>query len=288
LVLQPRRHHRTRVRQSGGFLHQATADTFYPIWTSNSPSFVGDFRAAGVTELEFDARTINTDFGDGTGFEMSIQLIDTKGTGSPADDNSACLVGPNIPLVEGGWKHFDFPIPSADVSALPAGWVGSFQAGDDWNDLITNVTEIKIIWSDPSLFAIFQQWNIGLDNITMHAAGTATVRNGSGINPLGFTQTVACELGATWTTMVDLVTPGAIRSILSVGIGGPTSGVFFPIAGEALILPPYLTFIRKGMTKLNVPMDPGLLGVCIYAQGSAILPDGTILFNNALDVVIGG
>lgn len=272
----------------GGWLHQEAADTFYPIWISQTDVYTGDFRAAGVTELEFDAGTLSVDFGTGAGFNMSIILRDTKGTGTTSDDDSAWLVGAASPEVGQGWQSYSFAIPSADVSALPAGWSGSFQAGNDWNDLIQSVDQVEISWSDPELFAIFQRWNIGLDNITLHAAGRSTVRNGSGSNPVGFAEVTPCEIGTTWTTTIDLVTPGAVLSLLTLGIGGPTSGGFFPPSGEVLVLPPYKFFIRTGTTNLSVPNDPSLLGACIYTQGSAVLADGTILFNNALDVLIGG
>lgn len=271
----------------GGWLHNSSADTFYPIWTAPA-AFAGDWAAAGVTKLEFDARTLDMDFGDGTGFEMSILVRDTKGTPTVTDDDTAWLVGPNVPLVGAGWKHFEFDVPATAFTLLPAGWAGSFSGDGNWVTLMQSVDQVEIVWSDPSLFAIFQMWDIGLDNVSFRAAATSVVRNGSGTNPVGFAETDACEIGTTWTTTVDLVTPGAVLSLVTLGFGGPTSGGFFPPSGEALVLPPYRFFVRTGTTSLSVPNDLTLLGACLFAQGSAVLSDGTLLFNNALDVVIGG
>jgi hypothetical protein len=279
----------------GGWLHQASADTFAPIWTSNSTVFNGNFRVRGVTQLSFDARTDSVDFGNGSGFSMTVLLRDTKGTPSVTDDDFAYFVGPNVPLVGQGWVHYDYAIPSDDTSAVPTGWKGgypgdpeNFRPGITWNHVIESVDRIEIWWIDPAFFAIFQNWNIGLDSIAFHASGSATVRNGLGGNPVGFAQTSPAAIGGTWTTTVDLATPGDLVSIVTLGFGGPTSGAIFPGLGEALILPPYRSFFATGNHTLNLPPDPTLLGVCLSAQGATIAADLTITFNNALDFTIGG
>jgi hypothetical protein len=228
----------------GGWWHQPFADTFGPIIVSQTPSLAGDWRAAGIDRVTFDARLDNLDFGDGTGFEMTLLLRDTKGTPGQADDDVAYFVGANVPIEDAGWKAFDFPVPSADTSALPAGWTGGhfgdiehFAPGVDWNDVITSVDRVEIWWIDPALFAIFQGWNIGLDNVAIHGSGAALVRNGSGVNPLGYVSTATPTLGGTWTATVDLATPGHLFSAVAVSFGGATQGIFpgGAVTGELLV-----------------------------------------------------
>lgn len=272
----------------GSWLHQSFADTFAPIWVSGNGVFEGDFRAKGVNSLSFDARTDGVTFGDGSGFQMSIVLRDTKGTGTPADDSFAYSVGPNIPIEGAGWVAYDFTIPSQSMDATPAGWTGQYAGGDDWNDVIQSIDRVEIWWIDPSFFALLQPWDIGLDNVTLHAPGSSVVRNGLGGNPLGLTETSTAQVGETWETAIDIVTPGAVASVLVLGFGGPVSGIIFPEFGELLVLPPFRIFPGTGTHSLNVPADPSLIGLCITAQGATIQADSSITYNNALDVLIGG
>jgi hypothetical protein len=279
----------------GGWLHQPNAQTFAPIFNSTATAFTGNYRMHGVTRLSFDARTDSVDFGNGSGFEMSILLRDTKGTPIVDDDDYAYFVGPNIPLEGAGWTHYDFDIPSADTSAVPTGWKGgwvgdgeNFRPGITWNHVIESVDRIEIWWLDPALFAIFQGWNVGLDSISFFAEGSSVVRNGGGSNPVGFAETGPATIGGTWDTTVDLATPGDVVSVLTLGFGGPTSGAVFPGVGELLVLPPFKSFFATGTHSLNLPLDPSLLGVCLSSQAATIAPDLSITFNNALDFTIGG
>jgi hypothetical protein len=280
----------------GGWWHQPFADTFGPIVVSDTPSFAGDWRAAGVDRVGFDARLDHLDFGTGAGFEMTLLLRDTHGTPSINDDDFAYFVGDNVPLVGAGWKSFDYPVPSQDTSALPAGWTGgypgdstSFRPGVDWNDVITSVDRVEIWWIDPALFAIFQGWNIGLDNVAVHANGATEVRNGSGVNPLGYVSTSAPTLGATWTATVDLATPGHLLSAVAVSFGGATEGIFpgGAIAGELLVLPGFVVDVQTGSHALPVPPTVSLLGVCVATQAATVAGDGSIHLNNALDLMLG-
>lgn len=281
----------------GGWLHQPAADTFGPIFISAADALSGDFRAGGVDLFTFDARLDNMDFGDGTGFDMCLLLRDTQGTSAPNDDDFAYAVGPNIPLEGAGWKGFDFPIPSADTSALPTGWTGgwsgdatSFRPGIDWSDVITSVDRVEIWWIHPAFFAIFQQWNLGLDNIALWADGQAILRNGVGINPIGYVSTSAPDLGTTWTSTIDLVTPGHLLSALVISLGGPARGFVpgGPLVGEILILPGYIVDLKSGAHALPIPSQVSLLGVPIATQGATVAPGGSIHFNNALDLIFGG
>lgn len=280
----------------GGWWHQANADTFGPIIVATDKALTGDFRAKGVKRLTFDAQLLGMNFGDGNGFNMSVLLRDTKGTSDVSDDDYAYFVGPNIPLLGAGWKSFDFAIPSADTSAVPTGWTGgwagdstSFRPGVTWNDVVTSVDRVEIHWLDPSLFAIFQQWNIGLDNIAVHAAGDATPRNGSGVNPVSYTADVPA-IGTTWNGAIDIATPGHALSVLAISNAGPISGVFpgGGVTGELLIQPSFFSLdIKTGAHTFVLPADPSLLGLSVASQGATIDASGGVHLANAIDLVIG-
>ena len=280
-----------------GWLHQPSADTFGPIFTTSAAAYSGDYRAAGVDQIAFDARLDNMTFGDGSGFEMAILLRDTKGTTSVDDDDYAYFVGPNIPIKGTGWQSYSFTIPSQDTSAVPAGWTGGwvgdgehFRPGIDWNDVISSVDRAEIWWINPAFFAIFQQWDIGLDNIVMSADGQANVRNGSGVNPVGYASTSTPTQGATWTSTVDIATPGHVLSAVVVSIGGATEGIFpgGAVVGELLVLPNYLVDVQAGAHAFPLPSSVSVIGTCVATQAATVASDGSIHLNNAIDVVIGG
>ena len=80
-----------------------------------------------------------------------------------------------------GWKSFNFPVPSQNTAALPAGWTGgyfgdseNFRPGVTWNDVITSVDSVEFYWLNPALFAIFQQWEVGIDNARVTVPEPAT------------------------------------------------------------------------------------------------------------------
>jgi len=281
----------------GGWWHQPTADTFAPIIVATDKSLTGDFRAKGVTRLTFDARLDGVQFGDGSGFAMSILLRDTKGTADASDDDYAYTVGPNIPLLGQGWKGFDYAIPSLDTSAVPAGWNGGwsgdstmFRPGVDWNDVITSVDRVEIQWIDPTFFAIFQQWNIGLDNIAVYAFGEANVRNGSGVNPVLY-QAAPPKVGSTWNASIDIATAGHPLSVLAVSNMGLASGIFpgGSVTGELLIQPSFFWInVNAGTHSFPVPASPSLMGAGLATQGATVDALGNVYLTNAVDVVVGG
>jgi hypothetical protein len=159
----------------GAWLHNNLLDTFAPI-LSNDPTinsnFNGNLRAKGVSSIGVDARTDHADFGAG-GRNFSLLLRDTKGTPNDADDDDyAYFVGPEVPQVGQGWVSYDFPVPSQSTAALPPGWTGGysgdpehFRPGVDWNNVITHADSIEFWWLNPAFFAIFQQWDVGVDNV---------------------------------------------------------------------------------------------------------------------------
>jgi hypothetical protein len=141
-----------------------------------------------VTSIGVDARTDAATFGAG-GRQFSLLLRNIRGTpNNPDDDDYAYFVGPTVPQVGEGWKSFDFNVPSQDTSAVPAGWSGghagdpeNFRPGVTWNDVITNVDVVEFWWLHPAFFAIFQQWDVGVDNVrvTVPEPSSALVALGS-------------------------------------------------------------------------------------------------------------
>lgn len=158
----------------GAYLHSPGIDTFAPQpRTSGFDSvFTRDFRARNVTGLGIDLITIAVDF-SAAGRPLTLMLVSDAGTpGNPNDDWAAYFLGPlDIPEPGDGWVSFSFTVPSQDTS-LPPGWqtiaLGpSSPPVPDWNDVITDVEEVRFFYGDPTNVFIFQVWNVGLDNVTV-------------------------------------------------------------------------------------------------------------------------
>jgi hypothetical protein len=157
----------------GAYFHDPFVDTFAPQPHTTQPSiFTGDYRAGEVTSVGIDLITHSVDFSAGDR-PLSVLLVSDNSTPADFDDDwAAYMIGPaNIPLPGEGWMSYDFIIPSQSQT-LPAGW-GTLQFGPDspvnpdWNDVITNVTELRFFYGDPTFFFIFQGWNVGFDNVRM-------------------------------------------------------------------------------------------------------------------------
>lgn len=204
----------------GSWLHNSLADVPFPVVRSNGASaFVGDFRLLGVTLISFDAQLVDRDFGNPVGFPMSLLLRDTKGTpGDPTDDDYAYFVGPRVPQIGQGWIHYDFAIPSDETTPVPAGWSGgwagdleNFRPGVDWNDVITNVDRVEVWWLHPAFFAIFAQWDCGMDNIAITTADDPCPADTDGDNVVGILDFLG--LLAAWGTddeVFDIVPDGEV------------------------------------------------------------------------------
>lgn len=158
----------------GGWLHNPSVSSFAPIAThdpNSGSTLSGDYRAMDVTRITVDART-DAASNTSAGREFSIVLRDTKGTPNVNDDDYAYFVGPLIPQTGQGWVSYSFEIPSQSTDAVPAGWSGgwvgdleNFRPGIEWNDVITSVDVVEFWWLNPSFFAIFQTWDVGIDNV---------------------------------------------------------------------------------------------------------------------------
>ena len=158
----------------GGWLHNPLIDSFAPILTSGSTATNAvptDMRAAGVTRIDIDAITNGVSI-TAAGRSFTILLRDTKGTPDVNDDDYAYSVGALVPQVGQGWVSYSFDVPSASNDPTPAGWSGgwvgdlsAFRPGVTWSDVISSVDVVEFWWIDPTFFAIFQQWDVGVDNI---------------------------------------------------------------------------------------------------------------------------
>jgi hypothetical protein len=162
----------------GGWLHQPLYDTFDPAVrseVSGGTPFTGDYHAAEVTKISFDLQTLDVDFGDGTGFPVVLLLRRTNGTPDDIfDDDYAYTEVGTSPAVGSGWQHYEALIPSQSNDAVPAGWLGgsiddceNFRPGVTWTDIMQSVDQVEIHFLTPCMFAIFQQWNVGADNISI-------------------------------------------------------------------------------------------------------------------------
>ncbi len=154
----------------GAFLHNSLMDTFAPQLSTTTASnpFHGDWRAKGVESFGLDLKTFSTNFP----YQREVSLMLTDGS------CTVYRVGTEfVPQVGAGWDSHEIAVDSASTT-MPAGWLtlGSCAAPDvAWNSVITNVTEVRIFYGDPLFFFIFDQWNIGADNMRISAqTGTTT------------------------------------------------------------------------------------------------------------------
>ena len=125
----------------------------------------------------------------------------------------------------------------------------------------------------------------------------ATLRNGSGVNPLAFQPLGDPVLGGLWTAQIDLAggmnaTKGAIFFFPA-----PSAGSFIA-AGELLVdintpmllldVEPKNPFFGVSYHTLLVPNDPGLLGAMVFSQGVILGPGNVVIsLTNAVDLRLG-
>ncbi len=164
----------------GSFFGTATLATFapQPRTTSAKNQFVGDYRGRGVTSIGVDLQTFAANFGTGER-PLSPMLIYDNGTpGDPFDDTAAYFLGPNIPAVGEGWISYDFDVPSQEET-LPAGWAllnlgdSGSPANHDWSTVVQNVSRVHFHYGHPEFFFLLQDWQLGMDNVRITAAGEA-------------------------------------------------------------------------------------------------------------------
>lgn len=143
----------------GAWLHNSVIDTFAPQLRTTAPGnpFQGDWRTMGITRVGVDLITIAVNFP----FQRECTLMLSDG------NLTVYRLGTEfVPQPGTGWKSFEFDVPSASTT-LPAGWTfnGTGVTPDQaWNQVITNVAEVRFFYGDPTFFYIFDQWNVGADN----------------------------------------------------------------------------------------------------------------------------
>ena len=154
------------------YFHDSFLDTFAPrprTAFGAASEFTGDYREKGVTSVGIDLILFAVDF-SAEGRPLTVMLISDNSTPADfSDDWAAYLIGPdNVPLVGEGWLSYDFDIPSQSET-LPLGWQTVVLGPNspvvpDWNDVITDVAQLRYFYGDPTFFFIFQVWDLGMDN----------------------------------------------------------------------------------------------------------------------------
>jgi hypothetical protein len=181
----------------GGFLHSPNLDA--AIVTAQTgigakTAFLGDWRAMGVTSFSADAITFAVNTAEGR--PMSLVLVNDNDTpDDPFDDCFVYYVGEkNIPMPGAGWEHYAFDVPSGSQT-LPPGWKVNFDCAFGqppeeldklWNATITDVDQVILWWHDPDFFAIFQMWDVGVDNLVLTAGCYADFNGDGALNILDF------------------------------------------------------------------------------------------------------
>jgi hypothetical protein len=253
----------------GGWLHGGPGlFALIPTVTSGASAgspFVGDWRLDGVSGFEFDAQILSGPGGFGP---MALMLIDDNGTSIESDDNHAYVLGAGSPSAGIGWVHYTFPVPSGDTSPLPSGWVAGsgtgvgngFLVGYDWNDLIQNVTAVKIYFNDPQIFGITQTWDVGFDNLEVVATPTTFFLSGP----------TPGQAGQQNTLDVINATPGGLVAFAGGRNAGSTAvSCVGSIIQIDMLQPQQLGIVPAngaGEAALSAPAPAFLTGFTVYLQ----------------------
>lgn len=165
----------------GEYLSNDSLDTPGPLLASDPQTaspFVGDIKAAGITGYGFDLKIDHTDFNvnGGEGFGVTLLLINRNHSDNADDWDYAYSIGSLIPDVGSGWKHYSYTL-DPNGSGLPTGWKGgysgdfeNFRPGVTWDDIVTHVDQVQFSILSPGWAAIFQNWGVGADNISVTTA----------------------------------------------------------------------------------------------------------------------
>ena len=191
-----------------------------------------------------------------------------------------------------GWPFSVSPTTAATCSST---WPASPPpVGQDRTIQANHPEAVSYAFAHPTWFTVEEVDRAFLRGMgyKIGTVASSVIRNGSGVNPLGYTQTTPAEIGSTWTTAVDIVTPGHPISVVAISSLPGTSGIFpgGSIVGEFLVQPAgflQLDF-ANGTHNIPLPNNPSLIGQCIATQGATISALGQAHLNNALDIVIGG
>jgi hypothetical protein len=137
--------------------------------------FTGNFRERMVTQLSIDVRVDYADFPNLGNRPLTLGLVWDGGTPWDwEDDIMVYFRGVNIPDVGAGWASHTFDVDFT-ATALPTGWLSYRFDGSgvtdplDYNLVIQDVSRVEFMFYDPELFYIFQNWDVGVDNIAITA-----------------------------------------------------------------------------------------------------------------------
>jgi hypothetical protein len=170
----------------GAYLHEPLVDTYAPqphTALGTTSVFTGDYRAHRVESFGVDLIVISAQFF--TNPPLTLMLGNDNGT--PLDTSDDCvvyLVGANVAAPGAGWTSYTFAIPSQSTT-LPSGWqtYNACSTPDaSWNNVITNVSYVKLLYGDPTFFYPVGPWNTGIDNprITIELGNAYCFGDGSG------------------------------------------------------------------------------------------------------------
>lgn len=159
----------------GGFLHAPPAATNAPsIRTAGFPGiWTGPYRNMGVIDLGIDVDL----FGDtSTSHDrpVSLELINEGNIwGDPTDDCIVVQVGQKLPRTGGGWRSYNFHVPSY-MTSLPSGWTvrascGGRSPDEVWNEVMGFVGEARFVLGDPDVEYPIEVWDVGFDNPRLQA-----------------------------------------------------------------------------------------------------------------------
>lgn len=130
-----------------------------------------------------------------------------------------------------------------------------------------------------------KSWNF-VDDFVLQRGPGCVVRNGSGINELGFSCLSAPLLGGNWATNVP-TNPTTTSAYLALGVTALPGVRLF--SGE-LLVDAQIVIPGTGTFSFNLPPTPSLQGMALYAQGLRLdnpVSGATLVFLNALDVTLG-
>jgi hypothetical protein len=170
----------------GAYLHEPQINTFGPephTALGASSFFTGDYRAKRVQSFGVDVIVASAQFF--TSPPLTLLLANDNGT--PLDTSDDCfvyLVGSRLAAPGQGWVRYEFAIPSQSTT-LPAHW-NTWNACStpdaSWNNVITHVSYVLLMYGEPGFFYPVGPWNTGLDNprITSELGTAYCFGDGSG------------------------------------------------------------------------------------------------------------
>ena len=211
---------------------------------------------------------------------------DTAPTYGEGDIVSVQPVDPAVVKVDwlaNGWTL----IEDGGLSVRPSDYLGQ----GAWTIAARTYDDTPMVRvEDRSLLEQTVEWQFVLTNAQWPAS--ATVRNGSGVNPVNFTSTSLPVLGSPWTSEIDTAGHSSFAIGWIFGFDAPLSGVYLPfgellvdVTKAKLIDDPVLTSGGVSSHSLPIPLDLNLAGFTAHTQ--SFILSGNRRLGNAIDLVLG-